>query len=96
MYHVGDTVRLQATTTDPTGEAVDPDALTAKVVQPDGTVITETWPGDDTAIERTGAGTFHLDLVTTQRGEHLVQWTATGPSAGAESDRFYAVGELFE
>lgn len=80
-FDLGDTVRLQATCTDPGGTPATAGTAVLTVTLPDGTTATPAVPDPVTA------GQYTVDYVTTQPGRHGVRWLFTDP-ASAWTDGF--------
>jgi hypothetical protein len=83
-YDVGDVARIRATMIDAdTGEAVDPDVVTAVAYAPDGS---------GTALEppvRTGFGEYVVEATLTRGGWWTIVYSTVNPQA-TEQRRVYA------
>jgi hypothetical protein len=80
-FDLGDTVRLQATCTDPGGVPATAGTALLTVTLPDGTTTTPVVPVPATT------GQYTVDYATTQAGRHAVRWLFTTP-ASAFTDAF--------
>jgi len=65
----------------------DPTAVTAKVKKPGGTVTTYVYL-TDAALVRDGAGLFHLDVTTDEKGEWNFRFEGTGACTAVEEAAF--------
>jgi hypothetical protein len=76
-FDIGDLIELTGAFTDPdTGEAVDPDAVTCTVLEPDG---------EEATPEATGEGTYAASFEATEAGKHRFAFDGTGANqASAE------------
>jgi hypothetical protein len=81
MIDLGDTKRLIALTTDPTGLAADVATMTVTVTLPDGT-------SSSPSVTHAGTGSYYADFATTQAGRHTVLWTGTGDNPQTYADEF--------
>ena len=89
-YQVGDLVRVSASFTDASGNAVDPDTVYCDITAPDGTKTTYTY-GTDAEVVRDSAGNYHLDVDVTAAGRWCYAWRSRGTGQAAGSGSFHAV-----
>ena len=87
FYQVGETVRLNATITDSSGNLSDPSTVRIKVNKPDGT---EAVPSSD--MTRSDVGLYYYDyVIPNDLGKYRWNVTAIG-----SSDRITIVKNLFD
>lgn len=79
-YDIGDSVRTNVSFLSTGSTAADPSgAIRFKWKTPDGTVTATTYStGTSTGVIRTGAGTYHANLVTTGQGVYWTRFESTG------------------
>lgn len=82
-YDINDTIRVSTTFKNLAGTATDPTAVTAIVVQPDGTSTTYTYL-TDAQVVKDSAGVYHIDVTPTTAGTWLIRWRGTGAVATQE------------
>lgn len=76
-YTQGDLVELPATFRDSaTGQPADPDSLSLRVVAPDDSTTTYTYPG--VSIQRTSVGEYVGAVPAVLEGRYLYEWVLTG------------------
>lgn len=80
-FDLGDTVRLNASSTDAAGTLTTAATAVLTVTLPDGTTVTPSVPAP------LYAGMYVVDYVTVQPGRHAVRWVFTTPS-NAYTDSF--------
>lgn len=83
----GDTLRFGVEINTPDGEPTDPDTLTFKMMEPDGTVTTFV-AGTDDELVNDDVGSSHVDRTLDQAGSHFLRWDAEGDLAGAREESF--------
>jgi hypothetical protein len=83
IYDIGDAPQVTAEFRDLSDVLTNPTAVTAKMVEPDGTTTSLT------GISNTGTGIYKVTLPTLdQSGEHVVKFFGTGTIIAAEEVRF--------
>lgn len=87
-YDVGDLVRVTATFTNLEGTASDPEGVSVRVRQPDGTVTTLVY-GTDNAVVRDNTGVYHVDIDATTAGTWSYRFAGTGTGRGAAESTFF-------
>lgn len=80
-YDLGDTVRLQATCTDPGGSPVTAGTAVLTITLPDGTTTSPAVPAPS------APGQYTVDYPTAAQGRHAARWVFTDP-ASAYTDAF--------
>lgn len=87
-YTLGDLIALPAEFRDAdTGTLTDPDTLALRVVSPDNTTNTFTFPGAN--VVRTSVGKFVGTVDGDQAGSYQYEWVLTGSLQGVEPGSFY-------
>lgn len=89
-YHIGDLRTLSVAFTDSNGAAFDPDTVTFKMTEPDGTTTSYVEGVDGEAV-KDSVGNYHVDWTLAQAGRHHIRWEGTGALATAEPDEIYAL-----
>ncbi|MCH8196451.1 MAG: hypothetical protein IH904_00070 [Proteobacteria bacterium] len=87
-FDIGDAVEITGKFTDLAGAAADPDTITVKVREPDGTLTTKT--DADPEVTSSTVGTWVYNFTITQAGRHAVRWEGTGTVTAAGPSEFYA------
>lgn len=74
-YQAGDTYPATVTIKDEDGVLTDPESLTLKVRDNTGVVTTYDYPDDP--IDRDGVGEYHADVLLSDAGMWVLQWSTT-------------------
>lgn len=85
---IGTRAKATATFTDNNDAPADPTTVTAKTLDPDGTIVTYTY-GVDAALTRTGLGIFVLEFDLNVEGLWQVRFAGTGAVTAAVEDGIY-------
>lgn len=89
VFDKGDLKRLTIVTRNIAGALTDPTALAVRVLDPDWTLTTKSWPAD-VEVVRDSLGTFHYDLTFTKAEKWIVALVATGAVVETEKPEFWA------
>lgn len=88
-HDIGDLVRLAAVFRNIAGALTDPDAVTLRILRPDGTVQVETWPPDGVIVnDAAQIGRFYADISPILVGDYWFRFEGTGAVTEAEESRF--------
>jgi hypothetical protein len=88
-YDVGDVAELPVAITNAAFEAVNPDALTFTLANPDATEVEYVF-GTDSELVQLATGSYYVRYPITQSGLHRYRFTGTGDNAGVVQGQFYA------
>ena len=86
VHNKGDLVRVQAEFLDLDEVAIDPTAVTLKVMDPSGNVDEFTYSGGGIIKESTGV--YYRDVDADEEGDWHCWWLSTGSGQGAEPTQF--------
>ena len=86
-FDIGDLKTLKGAFIDDAGADADPTSIVLTIQEPDGTLVTENFPGN---ITNPGVGKYEFDFAITKAGRHVVNWTGIGAVATAAENEFYA------
>lgn len=86
IWLVGDAARLSFNVIDPiTNLPVDPNAVVLKVKHGNGSVVTQSYPGE---VTRISVGAFEYVIPLTEKGRLLWRWESSTPYPGALQGQF--------
>jgi hypothetical protein len=96
-FMIGTVVRATATFTNAAGTATDPDTVTCKHRVGNATATTVVYDGGTSAVKRTGAGVYYIDLnVTAGPARYVVRWEGTGAVITASEAAFGTADSAFD
>lgn len=84
-YLIGNVIRLAGNFVDITCAPVDPDTITLEIKQPDGSILTVTYPSQ---IARVSIGAYYFDFKPTLSGIHYYRYIGTGACIAAGESVF--------
>jgi len=87
VYDIGDLVKVSATFTDVTDDAIDPDVVIFAFKDPVGATTTYTY-NEDAELVRDSLGTYHVNVSVDSAGTWYYRWSSTGTGQAAEEDHF--------
>jgi len=93
-FDVGEPVQLQAEIK-VDDVLTDPSSLQVQVKDPDGTVVSFTWPGDSEVV-RDSVGLFRFDFPVLIAGRHVYRYNAIGLAEGVEEKSFLVKESEFD
>jgi hypothetical protein len=82
FYDVGDTAEITAEFTNDAGVYIDPSALSLKITDPDGAVVTRIYQ-DTTHIVRDEVGKFHCNHPVDKQGTWEFEWVTSGATGAS-------------
>ncbi len=91
-HDVGDVVRVWGYFTSGS-QYIDPDTVSLRVREPDGTVTTYTYSG---SVSRSTTGSYYKDLSVTSAGDWHYKFYSTGDGQAAESNYFTAAPSVLD
>jgi uncharacterized protein YfaS (alpha-2-macroglobulin family) len=86
-YLIGAVVKLTGTFTDLDGDAIDPDTVTLRIKEPDGTITVYVY-STDLELVRDGVGEYHVDWAADQAGEYCFRFEGTGVAQAVNEKQF--------
>lgn len=76
-YYNGTTINIPVSFTDSNGDAVDPDTVTFKTCNPNGTIGSYAY-GTDAEITKISTGNYNAEIVPDKGGRWFFRWESTG------------------
>jgi hypothetical protein len=86
QYTVGTAIRLEAVFTDEAGTEVDPTAVEAELLLPDGSIVKFT----GVQVIKTATGNYYVDYTPTANGLYQYRFDGTGTVIAANEGYFTA------
>jgi len=83
-HDIGDKRRLAITFKDFADVDADPTNVLFELTEPDGTVISYTYPADPEVV-KDAVGKYYVDFLFTKQGRHNMRFTGTGAIESAEA-----------
>lgn len=93
IHDLQDAVRLEVTFTDFNGNPADPSSVTVRIRKPNGTTLTQTFPG---AVIKDGIGQYHLDVIVDLPGYWVYRWEGSGALQESAQDVFLVRESAFD
>lgn len=91
-YDKGDMVVLTASWKNEAGDFVDPDTVTLKILNPDGSITSYIY-GSST-MTRTAAGRYRYEFKPVVQGKYDYRWEGTGAATATGQSGFFCEDRL--
>lgn len=97
FYHYGNSRRFRVSCYDKDpadgGVLVDPATVTFKLMKPDGTVTTATFP--TAPVVKEAVGIYSAVITLDQEGDWAWRWETMGTGAAADERAFHVINSMF-